>query len=322
MKIWKLAAIAAVVAFAAFMCWGCQSETSEPEPQEVMEVQDVPNADAAEAESESQLNTDPFYILVMGLDSRDGTVEDGESKSRSDTMMLMRVDPVNYEIGILSIPRDTYAWIDDTDNKINEAYYLDGPEAAIDQVELLTGIRADYYMSTTFVGFTELIDGLGGVDAYVPIDMDLKNIVTGDHVYLTAGDQHLNGGEALVLARVRKAYSWDGDTHRQTNSRGMVENIIRMVANNPDMAQQYADLLYEKCDTNLDRAQFDALVQWFCENPDAIDFVDGTTPYDNGMDDAIGLWIVYRDEETSHACAEAVNNHEDPQAIVPLPTTY
>ena len=273
-------------------------------------------------EPEYELSMDPFYVLVMGLDSRDGTVEDGASKSRSDTMMLVRVDPNTREIGLLSIPRDTYAWVDNTDNKINEAYYIDGPEAAIDQVELLTGVRADYYMTTTFVGFTDFIDGIGGVDAYVPIDMDFKNIITGDREYLTAGDQHLTGGQALVLARVRKAYSWDGDTHRQTNSRGMVQTIIRNAASNPDQVAAWSDILYKDCETNLDRQAFDGYVQLFCEHADEITFVDGTTPYANGMDDAIGLWVVYRDEETSHACAEAVNNHEDPKAIVPLPETY
>ena len=322
MRTWKLVVIMAVAALAACLFCGCASANNSTPESDVDEVAQMSDQVSDEVEPEYMLSMDPFYVLVMGLDTGDGTVEDGASKSRSDTMMLVRVDPNTREIGLLSVPRDTYAWINDTDNKINEAYYIDGPEAAIDQVELLTGVRADYYMTTTFVGFTDLIDGLGGVDAYVPIDMDFKNIVTGDQEYLTAGDQHLTGGQALVLARVRKAYSWDGDTHRQTNSRGMVENIIRMVASNPDMATQYADLLYKDCETNLDRQAFDGYVQLFCENADQINFVDGTTPYENGMDESIDMWVVYRDEDTSHACAEAVNNHEDPQAIVPLPDTY
>lgn len=268
------------------------------------------------------LDTKPFYVLVMGLDSRDGTVESGESKSRSDTMMLVRVDPTTYQIGILSIPRDTYAWINDTDNKINEAYYLDGSEESVKQVELLTGIHADYYMSTTFGGFQKIVDGVGGVDAFVPIDMRLQDIVGGGTVELSAGEQHLDGAGALVAARVRKTYSWDGDTHRQTNSRHMVESIIKSVAGDSDAVKKYSDLIYKNCDTNMDRRAFDGYVDLFCKNAGSIDFVDGTTPYENGMDDAIGMWITYRDEETSHACATAVDNHRDPQEIVPLPMTY
>lgn len=315
MKSWKTflaAMLAAMVVFALAGCQNKQPQEESPEPEEQV-VQDT---------AEPEVSTDPFYVLVMGLDSRDGTVESGASKSRSDTMMLVRVDPTTYQIGILSIPRDTYAWVGDTDNKINEAYYLDGPEAAIDQVELLTGVRADYYMSTTFVGFEDLVNALDGVDAYVPIDMSLQDIVGGGDVYLSAGEQHLDGAEALVLARVRKTYVWEGESNRQTNSRAMVENMIKKVAENPDSAKAYADALYKACDTDMPRTDFDAYVKMFCDNAGSIDFVDGTTPYANGMDDAIGLWIVYRDEDTSHACAQAVNEHSNPQEIVPLPAAY
>lgn len=320
MKHGKWAALVAALALTACVLSGCQSSsTGEVASEDLPDMTDQVNDSA---EPEFILDTDPFYVLVMGLDTREGTVEEGAVKSRSDTMMLVRVDPNTYEIGLLSIPRDTYAWVGDKDNRINEAYYLSGPEGAIEQVELLTGIKADYYLSTTFVGFNELVDGLGGVDANVPIDMSLKDVVHGGTIDLYAGEQHLDGASALVLARVRKAYSWDGDTYRQTNSRSMVETMIRGVAGNPDAAVTSADLLFSKCDTNMDREQFDGLVQLFCEHADEISFVDGTTPYANGMDDAIGLWVVWRDEETSHACAEAVDKHEDPQAIVPLPTGY
>ena len=322
MKLWKIGVLTIVIALSACLLGGCGSQSSAEVDDSAAQEDEMMNQISDAGEPEETLSMEPFTVLVMGLDSRDGTVEDGPSDSRSDTMMLVHVDPSTYEIGILSIPRDTYAVIDDAGNKINEAHYLYGPEATIDQVEQLTGIRADYYMSTTFVGFEDFIDGLGGVDAYVPIDMDLKDIVNGDKVWLTAGDQHLNGSEALVLARVRKAYENDGDVNRQTNSREMVESLIRKVASDPDQLQACADVLYDTCDTNMDRKAFDGYVKLFSENADSISFVDGTTPYDGGLDESIDMWVVWRDEDTSHACADAINNHTDPQEIVALPERW
>lgn len=328
-KSWKVLAVAVFAAALAFALAGCQGgsdsagESAAPEQSQPADMTDQVQDIAEPAEPEFQVSTDPFYVLVMGVDSREGTVEkDPGGQPRSDTMMLVKVDPSTYQIGILSIPRDTYAWVGDKDNKINEGFHLGGPEGAVEQVELLTGVHADYYLYTTFVGFEDLVNSLGGVDAYVPIDMSLRDIVGGDDISLAAGEQHLDGAQALVLARVRKTYSWDGDTHRQTNSRAMVENLIQKVASDPDSATAAADALYEDCETDMDRQSFDAWVQLFCDHADKISFVDGTTPYANGMDDSIGLWIVYRDEDTSRACANAVDAHENPQDIVPLPDTY
>ena len=99
------------------------------------------------AESDTQLMQEaagdakaPFYVLVVGNDSRVGTtqisLEDyADGTGRSDTMMLVRVDPVTYKITLVTVPRDTEADYEGSVVKINELYRQGGMEAAVEGVE-------------------------------------------------------------------------------------------------------------------------------------------------------------------------------------------
>ncbi|WP_428421675.1 LCP family protein [Paraeggerthella hominis] len=159
----------------AFSLIGCQQgEKKEPEPTDVQLMQDTGDARIDE----------PFYVLVVGSDSRTGTVEIdkpdyADGSGRSDTTMLVRIDPETYQVGIVTIPRDTAISLNGQTTKFNEAYCVGGIEETLHQVKLPTGISPLYYMDMSFVQFEKFVNELGGLTANVPIDMGLQDIVSG-----------------------------------------------------------------------------------------------------------------------------------------------
>ncbi len=156
-------------------------------------------------------------VLVMGLDYRDW---EGEGPSRTDTMMLVTLDPVSRTAGMLSIPRDLWVNIPGFDyGKINTAYFLGelynlpggGPGLAVQTVENLLGIDINYYAQIDFSAFENFIDQIGGVDVEVPYELTVDPIGPGNTVTLPAGTQHLDGPTALAYARNRETIGSDFD---------------------------------------------------------------------------------------------------------------
>jgi LCP family protein required for cell wall assembly len=156
-------------------------------------------------------------VLVMGLDYRDWSAGDGPS--RTDTMMLLTLDPLQNTAGMLSIPRDLWVSIPGFENgRINTAYFLGeayqmpggGPGMAIKTVEGLLGVEINYYAQVDFGAFTRFIDELGGVKIDVPDRIKIDPIV-GDPIRLKAERQVLNGELALAYARARNTKGGDLD---------------------------------------------------------------------------------------------------------------
>ncbi len=307
-------ALAAAAAFAGYKMWqGGQSSSTSA------------STTASTTTAASDTSEQAYYVLIVGEDSRTGTTEINEpnyadGKGRSDTMMLVRVDPVNYKITLVTIPRDTEATVDGTTNKINDAFYSGGIDACMDQVTSLTGVTPKYYLVTTFVNFENLVDQLGGVQANVPINMTLDDIVSGKEITLSPGPQKLNGASALVDARVRKAYANDLDACRQIQDRSLVQSLIQQVADNPSSAATAASTLSSNVQTNWPAADLVSEVKNFASNSSKITFYSGTGPYAGDIDDATGLWLVPRDETTWKKVIQVVDQGGDPTSVVALPT--
>ncbi len=152
-------------------------------------------------------------ILLMGIDARDT-----ESNSRSDTMMVVSIDPETKNIAIVSIPRDTR--IKDADGKsekINAVNYEDGPEAACETVSDLLDTDINEYVVTNFEGFAKIVDILGGVDIYVEDNMVHEDPINPQlAINITKGQHHMDGQEALNYVRYRGGPTADiGRTQRQ-----------------------------------------------------------------------------------------------------------
>lgn len=268
----------------------------------------------------------PFYVLLVGNDSRVGTVEIEKSSyadgvGRSDTMMLVRVDPINYQITIVSIPRDTRVDVEGYPVKINDIYgYYGGIDRLCGEIAALTGVEPKYYLDTGFVGFENLVDSLGGCEAYVPIDMGLTDIVSGDYIELTAGNDTLTGAESLVLARVRKIFPTDQDVLRQQQDRQIVADLILQVAANPTIVAESVQALLDNTETNWPKDKLLATVSDFARHADQITIYSTTGPYEGDIDESVGLWLTYRDEDKWREIMEAANAGEDPKGILYEPT--
>lgn len=157
-------------------------------------------------------------VLLLGIDRR----VDEEGPWRTDTMIVMTVDPKTKSAGMLTIPRDLYVPIPAPgagENRINTAnFYGDsskypggGPALAKKTVEYNFAIPIHYYVLVDFDGFRNIIDTLGGIEIDVPEPIDDPEYPTEDygimHLKIPAGRQHMNGDLALKYARSRKSTS-------------------------------------------------------------------------------------------------------------------
>ncbi|RJE87779.1 LytR family transcriptional regulator [Paenibacillus sp. 1011MAR3C5] len=163
---------------------------------------EVMASDEKVVEPPKWLGTEPVNILLMGVDARGN--KKGEIP-RSDSMMVVSLDPVYKRIHVFSILRDTYTDIPDHGkNRINTAI-THGPNTAMSAVSDLLGIPIQFYVYTDFQGFIKLVDAVGGVDFYVEKDMNYGSIAD-KHEYdinLKEGEQHLDGTTALQYVRFR-----------------------------------------------------------------------------------------------------------------------
>ncbi|HZJ84761.1 MAG TPA: LCP family protein [Syntrophomonadaceae bacterium] len=142
-------------------------------------------------------------ILVLGVDARPG-----EKESRSDTMMLVSVDPKLDKAAIISIPRDTKVDMKGTRyDKICIANVVGGPSYAVKTVEELMQTKIDYYVHLDFNGFKDVIDTLGGVTVTVPERMYKPS----EDIDLYPGTRKLNGRDALAFVRYRDYINGDID---------------------------------------------------------------------------------------------------------------
>ncbi len=188
-------------------------------------------------------------VLLMGVDER----EDDKSQ-RTDTMILANINNKENRISLLSIPRDTKVYLPGYgNNKINAANYYGGPEMAMQVVSDLTGVAVDYYMTTNFNGFKDIVDALDGVTVNVEHNMNHNERAYGGeyNINLQKGVQKLDGSQALMFARYRD-YA-QGDITRTQNQLKLLTAIGDEVMK-PSVVTKLPKLvpgIYRNVDTNL-----------------------------------------------------------------------
>lgn len=168
----------------------------------------------------------PAVFLVIGTDRR----RSERGFGRSDTLMLVRVDPAGHVASVLSIPRSTPVIVPGHGpDLVNAAYSYGGPALALRTVEHLTGVPVNYLVVVGFDGFKGVIDAFGGV--YV--DIDHRYLYKGpqgpvgfEPIDLHAGYQLLDGREALAFSRDRHA---DDDYFRIARQQLVVRELRRVV---------------------------------------------------------------------------------------------
>jgi LCP family protein required for cell wall assembly len=188
-----------------------------------------PNAGA----TTSSLNLrERVNILVMGVDSRAAT-----DPGRSDSIMLIGLDPVSRTMSVMSIPRDSRVNIpghghDKINAATNPDYFSDGGVQLLEKTveAMIPGIKINYYAKADFQGFEQVVDALGGVTINVEKAMYYKAEDT--LINLKPGVQHMDGKTALEYARFRHDAigdfgSWGGQEYgRVVRQKALLKAIV------------------------------------------------------------------------------------------------
>lgn len=200
-----------LVVCAAIAVWAANLQSS-------MSLAEEDRAELQDSLVAPETQDEAFYTLIIGSDAREG-----DTVSRADVVMLARVDTSNAKITLISIPRDTMISTGDSVQKIN-AFYNYGAASQVDAVSQFAGVDIAHYVQVDFEGVKEVVDALGGVTVNIP-----ENITAGNGgLSLSAGEQTLNGEQALAYARERYNVS-GGDFGRAQAQRQIVTAIVKEV---------------------------------------------------------------------------------------------
>ena len=192
-------------------------------------------------------------ILIIGLDFGDWSA-DRTGPSRSDTLLLLTIDPATRTAGMLSVPRDMWVNIPGFEySKINNAYAFGegynlpggGPGLAMKTVENFLGIDIQYFAQVEFTTFETMIDTIGGVCLTIPEEIKVGR--TFEHsVTLEPGYQCLDGKSTLGYARNR--YTEGGDVDRAVRQQQVLlairdkvfdpKNFLSLIAQAPTLYNQ------------------------------------------------------------------------------------
>jgi polyisoprenyl-teichoic acid--peptidoglycan teichoic acid transferase len=151
----------------------------------------------------------PIFILLMGSDSRPGVTP--MDKGRSDSIHILGINPAEHRATVFGIPRDSWVPLSTGGtNKINSAMPIGGPEAEMQTIENVTGIKFDYYVLTGFQQVTQAVNQIGGLEVNVPYS------VVGDIQTFPSGLHRMTGQQVLGYSRTRHSLP-KGDFDRSLN---------------------------------------------------------------------------------------------------------
>ncbi len=220
--------------------------------------------------------TRPVNILVLGIkvltsDTDDHDYEDlgyhavvDSFQGLSDTMLLLRFDPTEKKLKLLSIPRDTRTFVEGIGmTKINDANYYGGPALSAKATsELLGGVGIDRYVRVNVLGVEKLIDALGGIEVYVPKDMKYSDDSQHLYIDLKQGQHHLDGEKALQFLRFRQDNL--GDIGRVQRQQMLMRSFMEQALNLGTISRlpKLVSIIQSHIDTNLSLEELVALVHF------------------------------------------------------------
>jgi LCP family protein required for cell wall assembly len=198
------------------------------------------------SEDTPQKNPDPISILLLGVDTRPG------DKGRSDTMVIVTINPITKSTKLVSIPRDARVKIPGKSgyHKINAAYAYGGPDLAMRTVEEEFDIPIDYFISMNFDGLKSLVDVAGGVTIQ-------NTFAFSDGGYdFPEGEITLDGSAALTYCRMRKKDP-RGDYGRMERQRNVIVAVVGKVSKFSSVSKlnTILDAVGENVRTNLSVGQ-------------------------------------------------------------------
>lgn len=164
---------------------------------------------------------DPFTVALFGVDSDAKRDAEGGGQ-RSDTVMVLSINPQKKTTEIVSIPRDTQAEIvgKGTTEKINHAYAYGGPDMAVKSVENLLNVPIDHYATIDMDGMQDMIDTVGGINVTSNASFSYDGYQFSEGV-----QSHMDGEEAMAFIRSRKEEGAGGDFGRQERQQLVIQGL-------------------------------------------------------------------------------------------------
>ena len=214
-----------------------------------------------------------FVLIRIWLDARPGAAEPivvaasgefedsnrinilflGTNQGLSDTIMVFSLDMEKQRLDQISIPRDTYyprpGYSGAAFQKMNSVFSTEGSMGASQAAgAILGGVPIHYYAEVDTIGSIKIINAMGGVDMYVPIDMQYTDVNQDLYIDLKAGPQHLTGEQALMFLRFRSAYP-DADLGRMSAQQDFLKAAFSQLGalNIPSVAV----VVQREVDTNM-----------------------------------------------------------------------
>ncbi len=212
-------------------------------------------------------NLGEFRTLILGIST------DQENVDLTDTIMVASYNPNTQKATLLSIPRDTYTGKNPAKatayEKINSLYNRKHrPDETLAAVNEITGLNIQYYVVVKTEALIKLVDVIGGVDFYVPKDMNYDDVTQDLHIHLKEGQQKLNGDKAEQVLRYRhdnwdpvtKTYPTysaeygDNDIGRMRTQREFIMQVIKQTAKPENIFKigQILEVAEEYVITNID----------------------------------------------------------------------
>lgn len=239
----------------------------------------------------------PFAILILGIDERQ------QDAGRSDTMIIMTVNPTTSSIKMVSIPRDTYAEISGLDiyDKINHAYAFGGAEMALTTTENLLNIPIHYVVQINMESFTAIVDAVGGIQLQNEFAFETEG-----HSFWK-GRISLTGEQDLAYVRMRHDDP-QGDFGRQQRQKQVIEAVLQKLATVKTMFKlnTLLDVVEKHVRTNMtmsDMKDIQANYRSAAHNIDQLHFTEGSGEV---IDD---IWYYMMDERELETVSEELKNH-------------
>ena len=220
--------------------------------------------------------TEPFTVLVMGVDSEATDGLDANAAFNGDTLILVTFNPKTLTATMFSIPRDLYVPIISSSgrnlglSKINSSAAY-GTASTVNTIENLTDIEIDYFVKVNFQGVIDLVNTLGGIDVDVEAPDYPPYIRTygegrlcesgADRTYehmvcMDTGWQHLNGEQALAYARNRHGF-YESDIARNRHQQQIIEAIAKKLVQTSSFSdfENLLDTISKNIATNMSTSQ-------------------------------------------------------------------
>lgn len=185
------------------------------------------------------------YTVFLAATDKAGTL--------TDVMMVMRYDTNNQTVGVVSIPRDTL--VARQKGNPHLVYGGGGMEQRIEDVSDMLGVPIDCYVKVNIKGFINLVNYLGGIDFYIPCDMNYDDPAQDLSIHYTKGARHLDGQQAMEVARFRKNNDGSGytDVGRTETQQKLLIALAKKVLswNSLTKINGFVEIFNDNVDTDL-----------------------------------------------------------------------